>query len=237
MRLLAELRPAWFLGENVPGLLSVTDGEDFGIVLQDVADLGMGFAYRVLDAQFFGVPQRRRRVFIVGRAGDDRRPVEVLLEPKGGGGNPPASGPPGQGVAATPTRGPSGAGVSAPGRRQEDDVNIVPTITARYGKGVPSDADDAIIVGTLTSHNGGPDDNMAQAGHLVRAFQKVIRSGERDADGNLPPEVWAERDVAATLNLNDLASAKASVTANREPSAWSAEKSHSNMSRMASTRF
>jgi len=119
VRLLAELRPRWFLGENVPGLLSVTDGEDFGIVLGDLAELGMGFAYRVVDAQFFGVPQRRRRVFVVGCAGDDRRPVQVLLEPEGRGGHPPQGRQAGQGIAATLTRGSAGAGVSAPGRRQE----------------------------------------------------------------------------------------------------------------------
>jgi DNA (cytosine-5)-methyltransferase 1 len=83
LRLLDELRPRWFLGENVPGLLSVNGGADFALVLNDLADLGYGIAYRVLDAQHFGVPQRRRRVFIVGCLGDDRRPVQVLLEPEG----------------------------------------------------------------------------------------------------------------------------------------------------------
>jgi DNA (cytosine-5)-methyltransferase 1 len=134
VRLLDELRPRWFLGENVPGLLSVTGGEDFGRVLQDLADLGYGFAYRVLDAQFFGVPQRRRRVFIVGCLGDARGPVEVLLEPEGGGGNPPQGRQAGEGIAATLTRGSSGSGVSAPGRRQEDDVNLVVTaLTTKCG--------------------------------------------------------------------------------------------------------
>lgn len=70
----------------------------------------------------------------------------------------------------------------------------------------------------LTSSSGvgtcGPDDNQAQAGHLVtqtHTFQKVIRSGERDVNGDLPPEVWAEREVAATLNLNDLGSESRAV--------------------------
>ena len=61
----------------------------------------------------------------------------------------------------------------------------------------------------------GPDDNQAQAGHLIathtHTFQKVIRSGERDVNGDLPPEVWAEREVAATLNLHDLGSDTRSV--------------------------
>jgi DNA (cytosine-5)-methyltransferase 1 len=79
-RILAACRPQWFLGENVPGLLSVNRGRDFGTVLRDLAHLGYGFAYRVLNAQYFGVPQRRRRVFIVGCFGNWRRAAEVLFE-------------------------------------------------------------------------------------------------------------------------------------------------------------
>jgi DNA (cytosine-5)-methyltransferase 1 len=80
-RLLAELRPAWFVGENVPGLLSVNDGHDFGAVLGDLAQLGMDSAWRVLDARGFGVPHRRRRLVLVGHSGDRTAPVRVLLEP------------------------------------------------------------------------------------------------------------------------------------------------------------
>lgn len=84
VRLLAETRPRWFIGENVPGLLSINGGRDFGSVIRDLDELGYGVAWRVLDAQFFGVPQRRRRVFLVGCLGDPAGPVEVLLEPEGG---------------------------------------------------------------------------------------------------------------------------------------------------------
>jgi len=91
VRLLAELRPAWFIGENVPGLLSVNDGRDFSIVVHDLARLGYGFTWRVLDARHFGVPQRRRRVVIVGRLGDSgAAAAQVLLEPEGVPGNPAA---------------------------------------------------------------------------------------------------------------------------------------------------
>lgn len=79
-RILEANRPKFFLGENVPGLLSVNRGRDFAIILRDLAELGYGFAYRVLDAQFFGVPQRRRRVFIVGCFGNWRRSAEILFE-------------------------------------------------------------------------------------------------------------------------------------------------------------
>lgn len=79
VRLARELQPKWLILENVPGLLSSNGGRDMGIVLGALGDLGYGFAYRVLDAQFFGVPQRRRRVFIVGCLGDSgRAPAEVL---------------------------------------------------------------------------------------------------------------------------------------------------------------
>ena len=80
--LLERFKPKWFVWENVPGVLSSSGGRDFGSFLGAVAKLGYGFAYRVLDAQFFGVPQRRRRVFVVGCLGDWRRPAAVLFEPE-----------------------------------------------------------------------------------------------------------------------------------------------------------
>lgn len=78
-RILDETKAKWFILENVPGLLSSNDGRDMGTVLGALAERGYGIAYRILDAQYFGVPQRRRRVFIVGCLGDDgRAPAEVL---------------------------------------------------------------------------------------------------------------------------------------------------------------
>jgi DNA (cytosine-5)-methyltransferase 1 len=73
-RIIDTLRPGWVLVENVPGLLSSNGGRDFGVVLGTLADLGYGVAWRILDSRFFGVPQRRRRVFIVGAlaVGDPR---------------------------------------------------------------------------------------------------------------------------------------------------------------------
>jgi DNA (cytosine-5)-methyltransferase 1 len=78
--MLNHLRPTWFVWENVPGVLSSSGGRDFGSFLGALAKLGYGFAYRVLDAQFFGVAQRRRRVFVVGYIGDWRPPAAVLFE-------------------------------------------------------------------------------------------------------------------------------------------------------------
>ena len=79
VRLLDETKAKWFILENVPGLLSSNGGRDMGIILGALAELGYGVAYRILDAQYFGVPQRRRRVFIVGCLGDDgRTPAKIL---------------------------------------------------------------------------------------------------------------------------------------------------------------
>jgi DNA (cytosine-5)-methyltransferase 1 len=91
-RIIGELRPTWAVIENVPGLLSSECGRDMGAVLGTLAELGYGFAYRVLDAQYFGVAQRRRRVFIVGCLGDGARAAQVLLEPQGMLGHSPPRG-------------------------------------------------------------------------------------------------------------------------------------------------
>lgn len=79
-----KYRPRWVVWENVPGVLSSHGGRDFGAFLGGLADLGYGWAYRVLDAQFFGLAQRRKRVFVVGCAGNWSAAAEVLsLSPRG----------------------------------------------------------------------------------------------------------------------------------------------------------
>jgi DNA (cytosine-5)-methyltransferase 1 len=78
--ILDKFRPKWCVWENVPGVLSSGGGRDFGAFLGALGELGYGFAYRVLDAQNFGVAQRRRRVFVVGCLGDWRPAAEVLFE-------------------------------------------------------------------------------------------------------------------------------------------------------------
>lgn len=82
VRLAGETRAPWLVLENVPGLLSSNGGCDFGVVLGALDKLGYGLSWRVLDAQYFGVPQRRRRVFIVGCLGGSC-PPEILFEPEG----------------------------------------------------------------------------------------------------------------------------------------------------------
>jgi DNA (cytosine-5)-methyltransferase 1 len=80
VRLLDRLKPRWFVWENVPGVLSSDGGRAFSAFLGAVGQLGYGFAYRILDAQFFGVPQWRRRVYVVGCLGNWRAAAAVLFE-------------------------------------------------------------------------------------------------------------------------------------------------------------
>jgi DNA (cytosine-5)-methyltransferase 1 len=88
-RLADRLRPFGLVWENVPGILSIDDGRTFGAFLGMLVQLGYGIAYRVLDAQYFGVPQRRRRIFVVGYLGDWRGPAAVFLEWHSLSGYPP----------------------------------------------------------------------------------------------------------------------------------------------------
>lgn len=90
IRAIRDIRPTWFLWENVPGALSSEGGEAFRQLLSEMDELGYGMAWRVLDAQFFGVAQRRRRVFLVGHIGACH-PAEVLFEPESLRGDYPSS--------------------------------------------------------------------------------------------------------------------------------------------------
>ena len=108
-RIADELRPRWIVLENVVGLLSSAEGRDFGILLATLAEIGYGCAWRVVDARYFGVPQRRRRVFIVGCLGDDGgRAVRALGA--GGEGNLEAGECSWQGASPPPTGSVGGVG-------------------------------------------------------------------------------------------------------------------------------
>jgi len=112
-------QPQWLVWENVPGVLSSSGGRDFGTFLGGLAELGYGFAYRVLDAQYVrtqrfrgAVPQRRRRVFVVGHLGDWRRAAAVLFDAESLSGNPPPRREAGKRTAAA-----TGAGAESGGLR------------------------------------------------------------------------------------------------------------------------
>ena len=128
-RIADELKPRWIVLENVVGLLSSAEGRDFGILLATLAEVGYGCAWRVVDARYFGVPQRRRRVFIVGCLGDSgERAVRAVGA--GGEGNLAAGECSWQGATAGAS---GGAGIAG-------------ALTSRYGKGVNSTVDDGALV-------------------------------------------------------------------------------------------
>ena len=136
IRLVDELSPAYLVLENVPGLLSSNGGRDMGAVIGALSTRGYGVSWRVLDAQYFGVAQRRRRVFIVGCAGDTRgTSAEILALGEGLSGDTPK----GRGKkkdftsdAQTSTlifdRGSFGNGITI-------NEEITPTLQARMGTG------------------------------------------------------------------------------------------------------
>lgn len=143
-RITDELRPRWLLIENVVGLLSSQEGEDFKVVLRTLADLGYGLCWRVLDARFFGVPQRRRRVFIVGHLGRDCGPAVRAL---GAGGD--------------------GDSASRGASWQEDSPGPGGRVAGTLsGKGACDDGA-AVVVNALDRRQGGADDNDAQARHRI----------------------------------------------------------------------
>ena len=129
MRIVRRLRPAVLILENVPGLLSSNRGLDFATVLREV---GQGWdcqevAWRVLDSQYFGVAQRRRRVFIVGsaRAGCAE---QILALAEGGGGNPPSRDKAREGT-------PADSAESVDGGRWWDGSDCCATLTKQNANG------------------------------------------------------------------------------------------------------
>lgn len=114
--------PSWLVIENVPGLLSSNGGRDMGTVLGTLGQLGYRWAYRVLNAQYFGVPQRRRRVFIVAHLGDGADPAEVLFDAASMCGDSPESRETAADVARCLTSSPSGS------RYDSDTENLVPVV-------------------------------------------------------------------------------------------------------------
>ncbi len=134
-----KYRPRWLVWENVPGVLSSNGGKDFGTFLGGLGELGYGFAYRVLDAQYFGVAQRRRRVFVVGCLGDWRAAAAVLFERDSLLGNPPPSRQARKDLAPTlsaRTKGGGGLGTDFGldgGLITRWPADVAPTLDAHYG--------------------------------------------------------------------------------------------------------
>lgn len=154
-RIAQESRPRWVLLENVPGLLSNNKGWDMGTVLGTLGQLGYWWSYRVLDAQYFGLAQRRKRVFIVGHLADRTAAAQVLFDSEGMSGSAPPSRKTGAATAASLTAGSTTSrGVNYPGRQREDDVNLVARCdTTGHGKRYDYETDDFVIATTIRSRD------------------------------------------------------------------------------------
>lgn len=138
----AKYRPKWLVWENVPGVLSSNGGRDFGTFLGMLGQLGYGFAYRVLDAQYFGVAQRRRRVFVVGCLGDWRSAAAVLFERHSLSGHPAPSREAGEAVAPCVTSGSSNGGAAHGARSgSAKEGLIVPVAHSLRGEGFDASED------------------------------------------------------------------------------------------------
>ena len=158
-------RPRWLVWENVPGVLSSAGGRDFGTFLGALVELGYGFAFRILDAQWFGVAQRRRRVFVIGYLGDAIRAAKVLFERESVCRNPAPSREKGKGVA----------------------TNVADCLRSGGNGGVPSSRGEHLVVGALCSdsHPGSYSGQDAYTGRLIaHAFTQNTRDEVRYINGD-----------------------------------------------------
>ncbi len=195
IRVVAAVRPRWIVLENVPGLLSSQRGRDLGAILGAVGDLGYGWAYRVLDAQWAGVGQRRRRWLLVGCLGDPARAAEVLLEPEGVPGDPPARGgaaaaaqhrPTGRigshGVAGTLMA--SGAGLSRHAGMASEPDFLVPVSRTLTARGQRNDFEsETFVTHTLTAEGAdASEDGTGRGVPLTLSGTTVRRLTPREAE-------------------------------------------------------
>lgn len=153
-RIAAEARPRWVLLENVCGLLSSNGGRDMGTVLGALGKLGYGYAFCVLDAQYHGLAQRRKRVFIVGCLGDAACTAKVLFEPESLPGDPPPRRRARQEIAGTlSARAQAGGGLGTDfdcdGGLVVDPVGCC--VTAGHGKRYDSETENFVVTHTLRS--------------------------------------------------------------------------------------
>lgn len=193
VRLAREIAPRWLLWENVPGCLSTNAGSDFGSFAQALAGCGYHLAYRILDAQFFGVPQRRRRVFIVGYLGDWRPAVAVLFEPHGLRRDTPQGGKTKKNITQSLTRS-LGTGGADDNRAQggfyiPEIVNQA--MSCKWSKGTSGPAGDEhhnLVCAPLTTTPYA--DNESQESKLVIS-QYGDAAAELTNEGNVAPTIGA----------------------------------------------
>jgi len=212
--LAARFQPRWILWENVPGVLSSGGGRDFGSFLGALAQLGYGFAYRVLDAQYFGVPQRRRRVFVVGHLGDWRRAAAVLFESHSLQGHPAPSRKKGEEVAGSL----ASSSKSSGGIRYSNQE-----LFSQRGDSLITEDDFVCHTLSPTVTNGPPFSRtgnervecealvlMDQGGSVMNVERRLCRTLRRETHGHEPivcmahgqanAEISSERSPALTCN-------------------------------------
>jgi DNA (cytosine-5)-methyltransferase 1 len=204
-----KLKPKWIVWENVPGVLSSGGGRDFGSFLGALVELGYGFAYRVCDAQYFGVPQRRRRVFVVACLGDWRAAAEVLSLREGLRGYLETGNKKRKGVA-------SDAGASAAAGCWWDGGQVSQTLDAVLAKGqtmpeknrfpavltpytASSFAQYAEGVGTVRASGG----DLGGGSETLLTEPVPFRKAKR-AQSTTDDETWVPADASNTLNNFDL---------------------------------
>lgn len=201
-RIIEEFGPRVIVCENVPGLLTSNRGRDMGAVIGALADLGFGLAWRVLDAQWFGLAQRRRRLIIVGVAGGDiRRAAEILLEPEG---VPRDSAPSRETREVAAASAGSGARVrrSRGGPRASDSVScedVADPICTREGK-------------TWTCEG----TNNFQTRNLVG----VPYAKSKRACSTTDHETWVEAEKSPTLNGFDQGESRATTVVANDRATW-----------------
>ena len=184
-RLIDRATPKWFVWENVPGVLSSNKGRDFGSIVGAMAEIGYNCAWRILDAQHFGTPQRRRRIFLVGHSGaDGREAAAVLFEQHSLQGHPPPSRETGQNVATAVTGCPEISGPIGSNLRTTDldfgafvPVWAIKTAhTTSNGWGIQENVTHTLeatspeAVGPVTARkgrNGGASNDDVTANHLI----------------------------------------------------------------------
>jgi len=188
LRLAQRTRAKWLVWENVPGVLSSNGGRDFGSILGGLVECGYGFAYRVLDAQYFGVAQRRRRVFVIGCLGDTASAAAVLFERHSLQGHSAPSRQKGKDVAGTIARSSFSGG--AGGKPDGAAVNhfVTGSLCARTGQSISvQDANQGHLVAwpaeiapTLNAHFGdkmGLENQHIAGGGACLSVAKCLTTG------------------------------------------------------------
>lgn len=222
--LAGRLRPTWLVWENVPGLLSIDGGRAFHAFLRILAELGYGFAYRILDAQYFGVPQRRRRVFVVGHLGDWRRAAAVLFERESLSGHPAPRREAGQGLTydVAPCLAASGRGFERSGDTRGQDRLVAGTLQANVkaaGSGTQQDAENGFLITHALRGEGfdASEDGTGRGTPLVPVTAGTLKANNGGGGfGSDPSETFVPiafnlrgRDGGAMPEPDDLASIRA----------------------------